>query len=125
MAALLAAPDPDAWTGRRDRALLMLAVQTGLRASELLGLRCEDIIVGPSSYVHCQGKGRKLVSVRSATRWLWREVCLVRRSGGVTPIQSFTHAVQVPRQQFVDTSDRMVSDTFEDFAQIILGIESV
>jgi site-specific recombinase XerD len=60
VAALLAAPDPDAWTGRRDRALLLLAVQTGLRASELLGLRCEDIIVGPSSYVHCQGKGRKL-----------------------------------------------------------------
>lgn len=59
VAALLAAPDPDAWTGRRDRALLLLAVQTGLRASELLGLRCEDIIVGPSSYVHCQGKGRK------------------------------------------------------------------
>ena len=60
VAALLAAPDPDTWTGRRDRALLLLAVQTGLRASELLGLRCEDITLAPSAFVHCQGKGRRL-----------------------------------------------------------------
>ena len=60
MAALLAAPDPETWIGRRDRALLLLAVQTGLRASELLGLRCEDITLGPSAFVHCLGKGRKL-----------------------------------------------------------------
>jgi integrase/recombinase XerD len=43
VAALLAAPDLGAWAGRRDRALLILAVQTGLRASELLELRCVDI----------------------------------------------------------------------------------
>jgi len=60
VAALLAAPDPETWIGRRDRALLLLAVQTGLRASEVLGLRCEDITLGPSAFVHCQGKGRKL-----------------------------------------------------------------
>src|SRR4029453_10488689 len=41
--ALLAAPDPTTWTGRRDRTLLGLAAQTGLRASELIGLRCADI----------------------------------------------------------------------------------
>jgi integrase/recombinase XerD len=57
--ALLAAPDLNTWTGRRDRALLMLAVQTGLRASELLGLRCQDIVLGAGAHVHCLGKGRK------------------------------------------------------------------
>lgn len=58
--ALLAAPDLDSWVGRRDRALLLLTVQTGLRAAEVIGLRCEDIVLGPAAYVQCQGKGRKL-----------------------------------------------------------------
>jgi integrase/recombinase XerD len=58
--ALLAAPDLRRWSGRRDRSMLLLAVQTGLRAAELLGLRCEDIVLGPAAYVQCQGKGRKL-----------------------------------------------------------------
>jgi site-specific recombinase XerD len=60
VAALLAAPNLDTWSGRRDRALLLLAVQTGLRASELLGLRCQDILLGPGAHVRCQGKGRKV-----------------------------------------------------------------
>ena len=57
--ALLAAPDLTTWSGRRDRALLTLAVQTGLRAAELTGLRCEDIVLGSGAHVHCEGKGRK------------------------------------------------------------------
>jgi site-specific recombinase XerD len=57
--ALLAAPDLGRWEGRRDRALLVLAVQTGLRLSELTGLNCGDILLGPGAHVHCQGKGRK------------------------------------------------------------------
>lgn len=60
VAALLAAPDLSRWSGRRDRAMLLLAVQTGLRATELVGLRCEHIVLGPAAYVQCQGKGRKL-----------------------------------------------------------------
>jgi integrase/recombinase XerD len=59
VAALLAAPDLGKWSGRRDRALLLVAVQTGLRAAELLGLRCEDVMLGPTAYVQCRGKGRK------------------------------------------------------------------
>ena len=62
VAALLAAPDLGTWAGRRDRALLLLAVQTGMRASELLGLRCKDIALAPAAFVRCQGKGRKLRS---------------------------------------------------------------
>jgi integrase/recombinase XerD len=57
--ALLAAPDLETWSGRRDRAFLMLAVQTGLRAAELSGLRCEDIMLGAGAHVRCEGKGRK------------------------------------------------------------------
>lgn len=57
--ALLAAPDLTTWSGRRDRALLILAVQTGLRAAELTSLRCENIVLGSGAHVRCQGKGRK------------------------------------------------------------------
>lgn len=57
--ALLAAPDPATWTGRRDRVLFGLVAQTGLRASELVGLRCTDIHLGTGAHVSCLGKGRK------------------------------------------------------------------
>lgn len=57
--ALLAAPDLNTWSGRRDRALLLLAVQTGLRAAEVIGLRCENIVLGAGAHVQCLGKGRK------------------------------------------------------------------
>ena len=57
--ALLAAPDQSTWGGRRDRTLLLLAIQTGLRVSELIGLRCSDIVLGTGSHVRCTGKGRK------------------------------------------------------------------
>jgi integrase/recombinase XerD len=56
---LLAAPDLTTWSGRRDRALLLMTVQTGLRASEVIGLRCENIVLGTGAHVQCLGKGRK------------------------------------------------------------------
>lgn len=57
--ALVAAPDQSRWEGRRDRTLMMLAVQTGLRVSELTGLNCRDITLGTGANVRCEGKGRK------------------------------------------------------------------
>jgi len=57
--ALLAAPDQSTWGGRRDRTLLLLAIQTGLRVSELIDLRCSDIVLGTGAHVRCTGKGRK------------------------------------------------------------------
>lgn len=75
--ALLAVPDPASWIGRRDRALLLLAVQTGLRISELLGLRVGDVHLGAGAHVVCHGKGRKeritpltSVTVRTVRDWL-------------------------------------------------------
>ena len=59
IAALLAAPDRTTWAGRRDHALLLLAVQTGLRASELVGLTRADIELGTGAHIRCMGKGRK------------------------------------------------------------------
>jgi integrase/recombinase XerD len=57
--ALIAAPDPDSWMGRRDRTLLLLAVQTGLRVSELTHMTCGDVVLGTGAHVRCRGKGRK------------------------------------------------------------------
>lgn len=58
-AALVAAPNINTWIGRRDRALLLVAVQTGLRNSEITGLRQEDVEMGTGAHVRCLGKGRK------------------------------------------------------------------
>jgi integrase/recombinase XerD len=57
--ALLAAPDTKTRLGRRDHALLLLAVQSGLRLAELTGLRVGDLVLGSGAHVRCHGKGRK------------------------------------------------------------------
>ena len=57
--ALLRAPDLRTRAGRRDRTLLLVAVQTGLRASELFGLRCRGVQLGPGAHLRCHDKGRK------------------------------------------------------------------
>lgn len=59
LAYLLAAPDRDRWEGRRDRALLALTAQAGLRVAELTGLNSGDITLGTGAHVRCLGKGRK------------------------------------------------------------------
>ena len=57
--ALLAATDQQTWTGRRDKTMLALACQTGLRASELTALTVSDIHLGAGAHVSCLGKGRR------------------------------------------------------------------
>jgi integrase/recombinase XerD len=57
--ALLSAPDRNTWVGERDHAFLLTAVQTGLRLSELTGLRHKDVVAGAGAHLHCEGKGRK------------------------------------------------------------------
>jgi site-specific recombinase XerD len=57
--ALVAAPDTTTWIGRRDQVLLLVAIQTGLRVSELIGLQRQDVVLGRGAHVRCKGKGRK------------------------------------------------------------------
>ena len=83
IAAILAVPDRDRWVGRRDHALLLFAVQTGLRVSELTGLCCGDVELGRGPDVRCEGKGRKqrctpLIAQTVAVLRAW----LVERQGG-------------------------------------------
>jgi site-specific recombinase XerD len=57
--ALLSAPDRRTWVGRRDHAFLLVAVQTGLRLSEMTGLTRADVTLGAGAHLHVVGKGRK------------------------------------------------------------------
>jgi len=57
--ALLAAPDTTTWIGRRDRTLLLVGVETGLRNTEIRTLRRADVELGSGANVRCAGKGRK------------------------------------------------------------------
>jgi site-specific recombinase XerD len=57
--ALIDAPDQLRWEGRRDRAMLILTIQAGLRVSELVGLGCGDVALGTGAHVRIEGKGRK------------------------------------------------------------------
>jgi site-specific recombinase XerD len=57
--ALLDAPDQTTKAGRRDHALIQLAVTAGLRVSELTALSPDDLHLGPAAHVACHGKGRK------------------------------------------------------------------
>ena len=56
---LLSAPDRTTWLGRRDHAFLLMAIQTGLRLSEITALRHSDLELGSGAHVRCEGKGRK------------------------------------------------------------------
>lgn len=75
--ALLAACDQTTRTGRRDHAMFVLTIQTGLRISELTGLKVDDVHLGTGANVHCVGKGRKErrtpllpATVRVLSAWL-------------------------------------------------------
>jgi site-specific recombinase XerD len=57
--ALLAAPDRSTVAGRRDHALIQVAVTTGMRVSELTALKLTDVHLGTAPHVVCHGKGRK------------------------------------------------------------------
>jgi integrase/recombinase XerD len=72
--ALLAAPNRDTWLGRRDYALLTLMVQTGVRVSELTGLRVGDVHLGTGRHIRVLGKGRK----RRATTLTGETVTVMR-----------------------------------------------
>ena len=65
--ALIDAPDQSRWEGRRDRAIVVLMIQAGLRVSELIALNTGDIQLGTGAHVRCEGKGRKQRTVPLTT----------------------------------------------------------
>lgn len=81
--ALLAAPDPHTWAGRRDRTLLLVAAQTGLRVAELIGLCWQDITLGTGAHVRCHGKGRK-------------DRCTPLRQDAITALRAWQREQQAP-----------------------------
>jgi integrase/recombinase XerD len=94
--ALIAAPDHHTWAGRRDRTLLLVAVQTGLRLSELIGLRCEDIVLGTGAHLRCTGKGRKerCTPLRRETTAALRMWLTERKGQSTDPV--FPNARSIP-----------------------------
>jgi integrase/recombinase XerD len=102
--ALLSAPDRSTWVGRRDHTLIATAVQTGLRASELIGLRISDVHLGVGPHISCLGKGRKQRITPLTTpvvallrSWLsdphnqGRELVFATRSGGMLSRHALEH----------------------------------
>ncbi|MCE7004529.1 site-specific integrase [Kibdelosporangium philippinense] len=93
--ALLQAPDRNTWTGRRDRTMLAVAIQTGLRASELTTLTISDVHLGTGAHISCHGKGRKqrITPLTSGTVTMLR-TWLAERAAS-PPIQCFLPAAAV------------------------------
>lgn len=91
--ALLAAPDRTTRLGRRDHTMLVVAVQTGLRVSELTKLRVEDVVFGVGAHVRCQGKGRK-------------ERCTPLTREAVAVMRAWLAESRVPATEFVFASQR-------------------
>lgn len=86
--ALLAAPDRSTGIGRRDYALLLLDLQTGLRVSELTGLTGKDVMLGAGAHVYCRGKGRKdrITPLRPQTVAVLKVWLQERRGGPDSPL---------------------------------------
>jgi integrase/recombinase XerD len=107
MNALLAAPDRSTWVGRRDHAILSVALQTGLRASEIINLRRGDIVTGTGAHVRCEGKGRKQRCTPLRQDVIKAiHVWLKERAGGVgdDPLFSTTRGTKLSR----DALERLV-----------------
>ena len=102
--ALLDAPDQGTAIGRRDHALLLTAIQTGLRVSELTGLRCRDVTSGTGANVYTIGKGRRdrHTPLTPATARLLRAWLIERRGEPEDPV--FT----------TRTGKRLSTDAVED-----------
>jgi integrase/recombinase XerD len=97
--ALLAAPDRTCWSGRRDHALILLAVRTGLRVSELTGLRRRDVVLGAGAHVRCEGKGRKerCTPLRKETARVLREWLRESPADPASPVFPSTRGTPLSR----------------------------
>ena len=97
--AVIAAPDLSTWHGRRDRVILVLALQTGLRVTELVTLTCSDIALGAGAHVRCLGKGRKERStpIRKDSIKLLKDWLAERRGQPADPLFISNRGTQLSR----------------------------
>ena len=88
IAALLAAPDTTTWIGRRDKTLIHVAIQTGLRVSEFTALTRTDTHLGTAPHLACHGKGRKtrITPIDKPTTRLLHEWLRERGGGPSDPV---------------------------------------
>jgi site-specific recombinase XerD len=105
--ALIAAPDRGTWLGRRDHTLLLVAIHTGLRVSELITLAIADVGLGAGPHLRCTGKGRKSrctpltrPAARTLRAWISErtsapadEPVFTTRSGAALSRDAITHLV--------------------------------
>lgn len=109
--ALLDAPDPATQLGRRDRAILALAIQTGLRVSELVGLTCGNIELGTGAHVRCHGKGRKerITPLNKSTRQVMDDWLTERAGQPTDPAFTSTTGNRLSRDAIRRVVDRHVA----------------
>ena len=62
--ALLAVPNQQSRSGRRDHALLLVTVQTGARLSEVTALKRQDASLGAGAHITCSAKGERSAARR-------------------------------------------------------------
>lgn len=112
--AVITAPDLSTWHGRRDRALLVLALQTGLRVSELINLSRADVALGTGPHVRCIGKGRKQRStpIRKDSLKIMRDWLAERGGAGQDPVFVSTRGDRFSR----DAVERIVRKHVETAA---------
>lgn len=105
--ALVASPDRETWLGRRDHAILVLFLQTGLRVSELRGLRCGDVVLSTGTHVRCRGKGRKerCTPLTRETTFVMRAWLAERAGSPSDPVFPSRRGSQLSR----DAVERMVA----------------
>ncbi|AYM84854.1 tyrosine-type recombinase/integrase [Agrobacterium tumefaciens] len=108
--ALLAAPGRSTRTGRRDHAILLVALQGGLRASEITGLRCCDIVLGSGAHIRCEGKGRKhrTTPLRRETAKVLESWLRERRGTGDDPLFPSIRGTRLSRDALEDIVRRHV-----------------
>jgi integrase/recombinase XerD len=99
ISALLAAPDTTTWTGRRDKTMILLAIETGLRVSELTALTRADTHLGTAAHVACHGKGRKdrITPLTKATVHALRDWLRERGGGPPDPVFSTSRGYLLTR----------------------------
>jgi integrase/recombinase XerD len=109
--ALLAAPDRSTWIGRRDYALLLVALETGLRVSELTGLTCADVQLGTGAHVRCHGKGRKerITPLRRETRIVLRSWLDESGTGTAEPVFPGPKGIRLSRDAIRRLVERHVA----------------